>query len=147
MTAQNVQVLLKVAAKLNVTVEVDVEFCNGRKCTGACITSPSGVVIKLVSFENEGTLAHELVHAFQRMTGDYLWEEEDLEFWCAINDISLDVLYVARFSKLWESEAQKNPNYFSSEKRRREFLAYYVGWAENGMNLFWRIAKEVLASR
>jgi hypothetical protein len=145
-TAKNVQVLLVLAQKLGVTVEVDVEFCAARKCDGACMTTPDGVVIKLASLENERTLAHELVHAFQRMTGEYLWEEEDLDFWGNLEGVPLDVDYLAIFASVWQKGSEERSSYFSTERKRKELLAYYVGCASNGMNVFWRIAKTVLES-
>jgi hypothetical protein len=148
MSAQNVQVLLKVAEKLNVYLEVDVEFCRARGGNGCCYTDSEGsVVIKLTKLDDERLLAHELVHAFQRTTGEYLWVREDLEFWSMLEDVPLDIEHMDKFEAIWQKgDALGNPCY-TRAKYKKEYLAWYVGCANNGMSLFWRIAKEVLASR
>ena len=133
-----------IAQKLNITVEVDVDFCTVKNCAGACIRGES-LTIKLASLDDERVYAHELVHAFQYVQEDFFWQEDDLEFWGMLEDVPLDETYMKGFPAYWEAIVHRKM--YTAEKRRWEYLPMYVQHASNGMQVFWRIAKTVLASR
>jgi hypothetical protein len=140
-----IQMLDAIAEKLNITVQVDVEFCTAKNCAGVCIRQGDTLIIKLASLKDERVYAHELVHAFQYCTSDYFWEEDDLEFWGLLEDVPLDETYMNGFPPYWEAIVHRKM--YAAEKRRWEYLPMYIQHATNGMQVFWRIAKGVLASR
>jgi len=144
------EVLNAIASKLDVTVEVDEEYCTAKNCGGACVKKGKNLTIKLASLEAGNTseiriYAHELMHAIQFRSGDYLWEEDDLEFWGLLEDVPLDAQYMNGFRPYWDAIVERKM--YTASQRRWEYLPYYVQHASNGWQVFWRIAKTVIESR
>jgi hypothetical protein len=94
--------------------------------------------VEVADLNSTSTLRHEFTHVIQKMTGEYLFTIPQFRGW--MGDEWIDEDFITWYLPIWKNWVEAGD--YERSDFIWEFVAFYVTYARNGIEVFQRICRE-----